>query len=80
MSFARRALSRARRFIVIALRYGPAGARELDLLVAKAGLAVESVPMTMLAQVRSNGLLRDDEFSGSSEETRVTTGLLLGSR
>jgi len=29
--------------IVIESRYGPAGARELDLLVAKAGLIVESV-------------------------------------
>lgn len=29
--------------IVIESRYGPAGARELDLLLAKAGFAVESV-------------------------------------
>jgi ribonuclease VapC len=29
--------------IVIESRYGPAGARELDLLIAKAGFAVESV-------------------------------------
>jgi len=34
--------------------------------------------MTTLAQMRSNRLLLEDEFSSLSAETRVTIGLLLG--
>lgn len=37
-----------------------------------------SSAMTMLAHMRSNGLLMEDEFSRLSEETRVAIGFLLG--
>jgi hypothetical protein len=36
--------------------------------------------LTMLARMRSDGLLTDDEFSSLGEETRSTIELLLGGR
>lgn len=36
--------------------------------------------LTMLARMRSDGLLTDDEFSSLGQETRSTIELLLGSR
>ena len=37
-----------------------------------------SIALTMLAQLRSEGLLTEDEFSSLSPETRSAIGLLLG--
>ena len=36
--------------------------------------------LTMLARIRSDGLLTEDEFSGLSQETRSAIELLLGAR